>query len=460
MKNDLRSLTGVVVDAGHGGADSGATGNGIIEKDLTLEISKYMYDRFKELGIPVVLTRDSDIELSSDVRPGVILNAFGNGSDVVVISNHINAGGGEGAEVIYALRNTDALSKKILNNLAEEGQTVRKYYQRRLPSNPAKDYYYVIRETPNTEAIIVEYGFLDNANDAAKLKANYKDYAEAVVRAVAEYKGIKYVPVSGSDYYVVKSGDTLWTIAKNNGLSVDELKKISGLTSNSLSIGQVLKLSSASTPDVSVPTDENYYTVKSGDTLYAIANKYNMSVDELKKLNSLTSNVLSIGQKLKVSSSTASYPTSNEYYTVKSGDTLYSIASKYGMSVDELKKLNNLTSNVISIGQKLLVSSANNDMSSDNMYTVKSGDTLYGIASKYDITVDVLKNANNLASNTLSVGQKLIIPTNTSYNTYTVVAGDTLYGIAQKFGTSVDSLKSLNNLSSNILTIGQKLLIP
>ncbi len=306
----------------------------------------------------------------------------------------------------------------------------------------------------------MEYGFLDNANDAAKLKANYKDYAEAVVRAVAEYKGIKYVPVSGRDYYVVKSGDTLWTIAKNNGLTVDELKKINGLTNNSLSIGQVLKLSSASTPDVSVPTDENYYTVKSGDTLYAIANKYNMSVDELKKLNNLTSNVLSIGQKLKVSSSTASDTTSNEYYTVKSGDTLYSIASKYGMSVDELKKLNNLTSNVISIGQKLLVSSANNDMSSDNMYTVKSGDTLYGIASKYDITVDVLKNANNLTSNTLSIGQKLIIPTNTSYNTYTVVAGDTLYGIAQKFGISVDSLKSLNNLSSNILTIGQKLLIP
>ena len=93
MKNELRSLTGVVVDAGHGGSDGGATGNGIIEKELTLEISKYMYDRFKELGIPVVLTRDSDIELSSDVRPEVILNAFGNGSDVIVISNHINAGG-------------------------------------------------------------------------------------------------------------------------------------------------------------------------------------------------------------------------------------------------------------------------------------------------------------------------------------------------------------------------------
>ena len=77
----------------HGGEDGGAVGNGIIEKDLTLEISKYMYDRFKELGIPVELTRNSDITLTSDSRPGVALSKFGSGKDVLIISNHINAGG-------------------------------------------------------------------------------------------------------------------------------------------------------------------------------------------------------------------------------------------------------------------------------------------------------------------------------------------------------------------------------
>ena len=88
----------IVIDAGHGGNDGGASGNGIIEKDLTLKISNYMYDRFKELGIPVTLTRSTDETLSPSERTNRILNAYGNDPDVIVISNHINAGGGDGAE--------------------------------------------------------------------------------------------------------------------------------------------------------------------------------------------------------------------------------------------------------------------------------------------------------------------------------------------------------------------------
>ena len=90
-----RAIKGVVVDAGHGGVDTGATGNGIIEKNLTLDISNYMYNRFKELGVPVQMTRTTDEELGPSVRPGRILNLFGNGKDIIVISNHINAGGGD-----------------------------------------------------------------------------------------------------------------------------------------------------------------------------------------------------------------------------------------------------------------------------------------------------------------------------------------------------------------------------
>ncbi|MBO5138872.1 MAG: N-acetylmuramoyl-L-alanine amidase [Bacilli bacterium] len=85
----------IVIDAGHGGDDPGASGNGIIEKDLVLDISNYMYNRFRELGIPVALTRSTDITLSPTERTNKILDQFGNTSDVIVISNHINAGGGE-----------------------------------------------------------------------------------------------------------------------------------------------------------------------------------------------------------------------------------------------------------------------------------------------------------------------------------------------------------------------------
>ena len=90
-----KSIKGIVIDPGHGGEDSGAIGNGIYEKDYNLKISKYMYDRFKELGIPVKLTRDTDIELSPKERTDIVKEAFGDSDDVIVISNHLNAGGGK-----------------------------------------------------------------------------------------------------------------------------------------------------------------------------------------------------------------------------------------------------------------------------------------------------------------------------------------------------------------------------
>ena len=84
----------IVLDAGHGGDDSGAVGNGIIEKNLTLDITKYLYDRFNELGIPVKVTRLTDETITPTDRVNRVLNSFGNSKDVIVISNHINAGGG------------------------------------------------------------------------------------------------------------------------------------------------------------------------------------------------------------------------------------------------------------------------------------------------------------------------------------------------------------------------------
>lgn len=148
-----------------------------------------------------------------------------------------------------------------------------------------------------------------------------------------------------------------------------------------------------------------------------------------------------------------------EVYTVKSGDTLYSIARKYNMSVDELKSLNNLTSNSLSIGQKLKISST--EPNTETTYTVVKGDTLYGIANKFGVDVNTLKDINNLTSNTLSIGKKLKIPGKTNDKlTYTVKSGDTLYNIARIYNTTVNEIKKLNNLTSNSLSIGQTLILP
>ena len=344
------------------------------------------------------MTRVSDVDLEPSDRPGVVLDKFGNGKDVVVISNHINAGGGEGAEVIYALRNSDKLASSILNELEKSGQVVRKYYQRRLPSNSSKDYYYMLRNTGVTEPVIVEYGFIDNDKDRKFVEENYKELGEAVIKAVLEYKGLPYVPKKElvTNTYTVKKGDTLYSIAKDLNTTVDELKKLNNLSTNLLTVGQVLNI-----PSIVMSIEEgSVYKVKSGDTLYKIALEYNTTVDELKKLNGLTSNVLTIGQLLKVPGSSLQ----TKEYIVKKGDTLYSIASELNTTVDELKKANNLTSNMISIGQKLIV-----PIELETIYTVKPGDNLYQIARKFNTTVDKLITLNNLKNTTLSVGQILIV---------------------------------------------------
>ncbi len=83
----------IVIDAGHGGLDGGTTGNGIVEKDYTLKISKYLKNRFDDLGIESSLTRTDDETLGPKDRPIRVQNFYGKGNDVIVLSNHINAGG-------------------------------------------------------------------------------------------------------------------------------------------------------------------------------------------------------------------------------------------------------------------------------------------------------------------------------------------------------------------------------
>ncbi len=435
----------IVIDPGHGGEDPGASGNGIIEKDLTLEISKYMYDRFKELGIPVYMTRTTDETLSPTERVNRILNAFGNNKNVIVVSNHINAGGGDGAEVIYALRNKSTLANKILNSLAESGQNIREVYQRRLPSDTSKDYYFIHRNTGNTEPVLVEYGFLDSkGDDVEQLKNNAEKYADAVVDAILDYIGYG----TGVNYTVQK-GDSLWSIANKFNISVEDLKSANNLTSNLLNIGQTLKIPSEESP---VTGDYIVYIISKGDSLYSIAQKYNTTVNELIKYNNLSSTNLKIGEQLLIPTTESKINT----YIVKSGDSLYSIAKKYGVTVDELKKANGLTSNNLNLNQKLVIPEAKGEIG----YIVKSGDSLYSIAKKYNVTVDELKKANGLTTNTLSIGQELAIPETSETTTYTVKSGDSLYSIADKYGVSVANIKKANNLTSNLLSIGQILVIP
>ena len=382
-----------------------------------------MYKRLQELGIPAVITRDTDRTLTRQERIGTALNAFGKNTDVILISNHINAGGGEGAEIVYALRNTPALAQMAINNIGSAGQKIRKIYQRRLPENPSQDYYYIIRDTNPLQSMLVEYGFIDNVNDANKLKNNLNNYVEGVVKAVADYSNVPY-----------------------------------------------------KVPGSSISDSDSLYMVQRGDTLYKIANLFNTTVSELKRLNNLTSDLLTVGQELLISEPSV-LDSDFITYTVKPGDSLSKIATLYDTDISTIKNLNNLTSNVIIIGQELKLPKQmnNNDSGTYQVYTVQRGDSLWAIANKFKTTVDDIISLNNLSSINLQVGDMLKIPTslgnssnnigNDSINNmdtmiYTVKGGDTLWSIARLFNISVNELKLINNLTSNLLSIGQSLMVP
>ena len=396
---DFRASKKIVIDASRGGEDIGVTSGTLKEKDYNLEISKYIYNKLKSLGVDVALTRDNDETLDVNSRVNKIKSLYGTGQDVIVISNTLSSNG-TGAEIIYALRNNNTLASSIAKEIEKQGQEVNKYYQRRLPTDTSKDYNQLIRDTANNETLIISYGNVNNSQELNNLLNNQTLLADAVITSLANYLGLNYTPSQKEGYYTVKSGDSLYSIAQKYSTTVSELKQLNNLPSNLLSIGQVLRL-----PTTTTPTNKTY-TVKSGDSLYSIANAYNTTVSELKQLNNLTSNLLSIGQVLRLPTTTAT-PT-NKTYTVKSGDSLYSIAKAYNTTVSELKQLNNLTSNLLSIGQVLRLPTTATTPT-NKTYTVKSGDSLYSIAKAYNTTVSELKQLNNLTSNLLSIGQVLKI---------------------------------------------------
>ena len=182
------------------------------------------------------------------------------------------------------------------------------------------------------------------------------------------YWGIKNnvrPPASGNiTEYTVRAGDTLYLLAQRFGTTVDIIRRTNGLTSDIITVGQVLRIPVATpvAPPVTPPTPPTgyfNYTVVSGDTLYLLSRRFGTTVDAIKSLNGLTSDALSIGKVLKIPSVSppiTTPPAANFInYTVRPGDTLYTLATRFGTTVNAIMTLNNLTSSALSIGQVLLI---------------------------------------------------------------------------------------------------------
>lgn len=267
-----------------------------------------------------------------------------------------------------------------------------------------------------------------------------------------------------------------------------------------VTISELLRINgNPSVPTLPETGGTTNYTVRSGDTLYAIALRYNTTVARIVAANNITNpNLIRVSQVLRIPTTsttptptppTTPPPTSTTTYTVRSGDTLYAIALRYGTTVQQLVSLNNISNpNLIRVGQVLRLPSSGGTptptspppttpsqppSSGTQNYTVRSGDTLYAIALRYGTTVQQLVSLNNISNpNLIRVGQVLRIPGGTGGGTttptpppttgtrYTVRAGDTLYVIALRYGTTVSSLVNANNISNpNLIRVGQVLVI-
>lgn len=221
--------------------------------------------------------------------------------------------------------------------------------------------------------------------------------------------------IYGGVKYQVRRGDTLIRIARKHGVSVSQLKALNNLRQDTVYVGQMLTVKGSEARPARVspamsssPTGK--YKVRSGDSLYEIAKRFNMTVADLMHSNDLRDATIQPGQVLKVTGGTPTQASASvQFYIVQKNDSLSQIANRFGMSTQSLMSLNGLTSSYIRVGQKLKVS-GNASVNKEQMYVVKRGDTLWAVSKKFGKSIAAIKSANNLRANSLYVGQKLQIP--------------------------------------------------
>ncbi len=360
--------------------------------------------------------------------------------------------------------------------------------------------YHTIRRGENLGLIATQYGVSIAAIKEWNDLANNKIIAGKKLKI---YTDESYTPTTteisskntkGNLYnYKVRKGDTIGQIAEKYHVSVSELKKWNGLKSNKILVGASLKIytteptssfvESTTTPDANV----NYHKIKKGETIGSIAETYRVSTSSIREWNDLSNDKIVAGKTLKIYSDdppvlvtknvSKSFELTGEAinHSIQPGETIIGIADLYDVSVDDIKRWNNLKSSRILAGKSLVIYSSGetktvvtkttNKSSGDYIHhKVKKGETLSIIAENYKVSIASLKQWNNISESKIKAGQNLVIRKSTGSESYNPVAGyhlvekgESLYSIATKYNTSVQKLKKLNNLSSSKIIAGQKI---
>lgn len=304
---------------------------------------------------------------------------------------------------------------------------------------------------------------------------------------VVEPKPEKTVAVK---YHKVRRGETLGSIARRYGISVSQLKRWNGLRSNTAKVGTTLKVSnpakqSKSTTTTTTTTSnekQKYYTVKRGDSLSSIAERFGVTVAQLREWNGIEADNINAGVRIAVDASASRRVSKPEVktstYTVKKGDGLGAIAERHGMTLQEIRELNGLKDNNIQVGQKLKVTGKASEERSEkpeaksSTYTVKKGDSLGAIAERFGVTVDQLRDWNGIKGNNIQAGQKLTIggkskssskagsSKSAKAKTHKVRSGESLGVIAEKYGTTAAAIRRANGIKGDNIRVGQTLKIP
>ncbi len=300
-------------------------------------------------------------------------------------------------------------------------------------------------------------------------------------------RSTEIISESGQKFYqhTVTKGNTIYNLSKTYGVSKDVITKYNPQVKEGLSLGMVLKIPLKKTKT----NDFIYHIVKKKETLFQIANIYNVSVEDIKAANQLKGETISKGQYLKIPSFASIAPAPSEsnqtaepksnldekkyaYYTVQPKETLFTISKRFGLSIDALMYLNDLNSIDIKTGQKLLIPrvlvenqrNIKTDTAKFVQHKVMPKETLYGIAREYAVSIEVIKAVNKLEEKQIQIGQILNIPRvlNTSaYIEHRVYKRrEKLKQIAGEYNVSVSALKKANPSVPSKLKKGESLLIP
>ena len=401
----------IVIDPGHGGEDPGSIGpSRKYEKNATLSISRKLAaqlnavpgiktrmtrnaDYFVNLNRRVAIARENEAHLFISIHADAFTTPQPRGGSVFVLNTRranteisrwienkekqSELLGGSGAaftgniddknvnQTLLDLQFSHSQKEgyKLATTILSEMGKVAKLHN----SKPINTSLAVLR-SPQIPSVLVETGFISNPTEEKLLfqRTHQDKLARAVTKAVVKY--LKANPPEGIilsnarssagsvSQHKVSRGQSLSVIASKYGTSTQALIKFNHLKSSSLAIGQVLKIPSSASGSASsraVKTKTITHTVKSGEYLGKIAGRYQVRVADIKRENRLKSETVRVGQKLRITVEVKNIPLRK--HKVARGDYLGKIASKYGVSVNSIRRANKLRSDSLAVGQVLMI---------------------------------------------------------------------------------------------------------